>query len=320
MRNLKPAPLRQPAMAAEALVRAPATAQALAGQRLRGFAVFLAALTVLAVLDALAKDLVLRNSAPLVNLARYGVVLVMAVLLMLRRKGPFVAAPRERALLIGRGVMLAMVGICFMPALQYLPLAEATAIYFLAPLIVVLLCPIVLRERVSGKQYAAVAAGMVGMLLIVRPGGELSLTGSALMLVAAFSYACVQLLTRKLAGRTTGDQQYFYAALVCTVMGVAVLLIFWPTRWPDAADAGGMLLVGILSGVGQYLIIRAFQLVPASVLAPFNYFHLLLAVIFSMTFFHQTPSLLAVIGMLFIAGAGLSLTLPLLRARFAGRS
>ena len=140
------------------------------------------------------------------------------------------------------------------------------------------------------------------------------------MLVAAFSYACVQLLTRKLAGRATGDQQYFYAAVVCTVMGTAVLAIFWPTRWPDARDIGAMLLVGLLSGVGQYLILRAFDLAPASALAPFNYFHLLLAVIFSMTVFHQTPSLAAVIGMLLIAGAGLSLTVPLLRARFAGRS
>ena len=295
-------------------------AQTQAGQRLKGFAIFLGALTLLAALDALAKDLVLRNSAPLVNLARYGVVLIMALAAMWQRRVPFVAAPRARILLLGRGFMLAMVGICFMPALQYLPLAEATAIYFLAPLIVVMLCPLVLRERVSKTQYAAVLIGLAGMLLIVRPGGDLSLAGCVLMLVAAFSYACVQLLTRKLAGRATGDQQYFYAAVVCTVMGTGVLAMFWPTRWPDAMDMGAMLLVGLLSGVGQYLIILAFELAPASSLAPFNYFHLLLAVIFSMTVFHQTPSLAAVIGMLLIAGAGLSLTVPLLRARFAGRA
>ena len=295
-------------------------AQAMAGQRLKGFAIFLGALSLLATLDALAKDLVLRNSAPLVNLARYGVVLIMALMAMRRRRVPFTVAPRARILLLGRGFMLAMVGICFMPALQYLPLAEATAIYVLAPLIVVLLCPLVLREHVSATQYGAVLVGLAGMLLIVRPGGDLSLAGSALMLVAAFSYACVQLLTRKLAGHATGDQQYFYAAVVCTAMGTAVLAIFWPSRWPDASDIGAMLLVGVLSGVGQYLIILAFQLAPASSLAPFNYFHLLLAVIFSMTVFHQTPSLAAVAGMILIAGAGLSLTLPLLRARFARRS
>ena len=297
-----------------------ASAQAVAGQRLKGFAIFLCALTVLAVLDALAKDLVLRNSAPLVNLVRYGVVLLMAVGALWHRHAPFVAAPRERLLLLGRGFMLGMVGVCFMPALQYLPLAEATAIYFLAPLIVVLLCPLVLREKVSAQQIAAVLMGLAGMLLIVRPGGDLSPVGSGLMLVAAFSYACVQLLTRKLAGRTTGEQQYLYAAIVCAVMGTIVLAIYWPTIWPGAWDIGGMLLIGLLSGIGQYLIIRAFALVPASALAPFNYFHLLLAVIFSMTVFHQTPPLVAVIGMLLIAGAGLSLTVPLLLARFAGRA
>ena len=73
-----------------------------------------------------------------------------------------------------------------------------------------------------------------------------------------------------------------------------------------------MLLVGVLSGVGQYLLIRAFLLVPASTLAPFNYFHLMLAVIFSMVVFDQVPPMMAVGGMLLITAAGLSLTMPML--------
>ena len=249
-------------------------------QWLKGFGIFLCALLALAVLDVIAKSLVQRNSAPLVNLVRYVVVLVMALVIMLRRRTPFVADTRQRGLLIGRGVMLGLVGVCFMPALQYLPLAQATA--------------------------------MFGMLLIVHPGGELSPVGSLLMFVAAFSFALVQLLTRKLAGRVPGEQQYFYAAVTCTIMGSVVLVFYWPQVWPDMTDSLAMLLVGVLSGVGQYLLIRAFLLVPASTLAPFNYFHLMLAVIFSMVVFDQVPPMMAVWGMLLITAAGLSLTMPML--------
>ncbi len=286
--------------------------QKLQTQWLKGFGIFLCALLALAILDVIAKSLVQRNSAPLVNLARYIVVLGMAWILMLRRRVPFVASARQRGLLVGRGVMLGLVGVCFMPALQYLPLAEATAIYFLAPLIIVALSPVVLGEHVGAKQYLVVLVGMVGMLLIVHPSGNLSLVGSLLMLVAAFSFALVQLLTRKLAGRAPAEQQYFYAATICTVMGSVVLAFYWPQVWPDLTDIFGMLLVGALSGVGQFLLIRAFQFVPASTLAPFNYFHLMLAVIFSMVIFDQVPTMMAVMGMALITAAGLSLTLPML--------
>lgn len=283
---------------------------------LRGFGIFLTALFALAVLDVMAKDLVQRNSAPLVNLTRYIVVLAMALGVMLKNKIPFIVAAPQRRLLWIRGAMLGMVGICFMPALQYMPLAEATAIYFSAPLMIVALAPLMLKETVRFKQIAAVVVGMIGMLLIVHPSGQLSLLGSSLMLMAAISFAMVQLLTRKLSGQVTSEQQFLYAAVICTVMGTIVLLSFWPTRWPDAHDMIEMLLVGFLSGIGQYLLIRAFQYVPASVLAPFNYFHLLLAVIFSMLVFDHFPKSLAVIGMLLITLAGLSISLPTLISNF----
>ncbi|MDO9023515.1 DMT family transporter, partial [Zwartia sp.] len=134
-------------------------------QWLVGCGIFLCALTCFSLLDALAKDLVHRYSAPLVNMARYSVIVVLAFAVM-RVKGVSIHAPKDtRFLLVLRGAMLGVVGICFMPALQYLPLAEGTALYFVAPLMVVILAPVVLGERVGWKQYAAVLVGMLGMLL-----------------------------------------------------------------------------------------------------------------------------------------------------------
>ena len=289
-------------------------------QWLKGCGLFLCSLVGFACLDALAKDLVGRYSAPLVNLARYTVILLLSWGIMWIKQIPLAVAVSDRRLLFYRGFMLGSVGICFMPALQCLPLAEGTALYFLSPLIVVLLAPLVLREKVGIKQYAAVLLGLIGMLLIVNPGGDISLVGSLLMLVAATGYAMVQLLTRKLAHRVQSEQMFAYTALICWLLGLIVLLFWWPTVWPGPRDTLEMILMGLSGGIGQFLLIYAFKLVPASTLAPFNYFQLVLAVIFSELFFSQMPSLLSLSGMVLIAVAGLSLTLPMLVAYFRAKS
>ncbi len=298
-------------------------------QWLKGCAIFICSLVAFACLDALAKDLVGRYSAPLVNFARYTVIIVFAWCLIWIKRVPVRVAPAERKLLVYRGAMLGMVGICFMPALQYLPLAEATALYFVSPLIVVLLAPMVLRENVGFKQYAAVGLGMIGMLFIVNPLGKvssdqnidsgISLFGSLLMLVSATCYALVQLLTRKLALRIQSEQMFAYSALICWLLGFVVLIFWRPPNWPSARDTVEMILMGISGGIGQFLLIYAFKTVPASTLAPFNYFQLVLAVIFGEFFFAQRPSLLSLTGIALIVTAGLLLTLPMLLAYFRAK-
>ena len=296
---------------------------------LKGCAIFLCSLVAFACLDAFAKDLVGRYSAPFVNVARYSVIVVFAWAVLWIKRVPISVDRADRKLLIYRGVMLGSVGVCFMSALQYLPLAEATALYFVSPLIVVLLAPLVLRENVGFKQYAAVGLGMIGMLFIVNPLGNspnaqsaeqgVSLLGSLLMLVAATAYATVQLLTRKLAHRVQSEQMFAYSALLCWLLGFVALIFLWPTKWPDARDTVEIILMGLSGGMGQLLLIYAFKTVPASTLAPFNYFQLVLAVIFGELFFAQRPSLLSLAGISLIVIAGLSLTVPMLLAYFRAK-
>lgn len=284
---------------------------------LQACGIFLCAMLALATLDMLAKDLVGRHPAPLVNLVRYGVVLLLAAGLMRVRRSPWRPPPSHQRLVLWRSVMLGTVGLSFMQALRWMPLAEATAIYFLSPLIIVALSPCLLGEKIRRRQGVAVLAGFAGMLLIVRPGSALPAAGTVLMLLAASAYAMLQILTRRLAGQVSVEQQFFWAAVVCVAMTALSLPTAGPMPWPPVADLVLMVLVGALSGLGQYLLIRAFQKVPASSLAPFNYFHLLLAVIFSVAVFGQRPDGLALAGMAVIASAGLALTLPVFRAQFA---
>lgn len=287
-------------------------------QWLRACGTFLCALLALATLDMLAKDLVARHPAPLVNLFRYGVVLMMAAGMVRARNCAWGLPRGHRALVLWRGVALGGVGLTFMQALQTMPLAEATAIYFLSPLMIVALSPLLLRERIGPREAAAVVAGFLGMLLIVRPGNDLPLAGTVLMLVAAGSYAMLQILTRKLAGQVRMEQQFFWAAVVCTGMTLLSLPTGGVMAWPSGADILRLGLVGLLSGLGQFLLIKAFQRAPASSLAPFNYFHLVLAVVFSVAVFGQQPDGIALTGIAIIALSGLSLMLPAFWRQVAG--
>lgn len=287
-------------------------------QWLQACGTFLCALLALATLDMLAKDLVARHPAPLVNLFRYGVVLMMAAGMMRTRNCAWTLPRPHRALVLWRGAALGGVGLTFMQALQTMPLAEATAIYFLSPLMIVALSPLLLREHIGLREAAAVGAGFLGMLLIVRPGSDLPLTGTVLMLVAAGSYAMLQILTRKLAGQVRMEPQFFWAAVVCTGMTLLSLPTGGPMAWPSGADVARLGLVGLLSGLGQFLLIKAFQKAPASSLAPFNYFHLVLAVVFSVAVFGQQPDAIALTGIAVIALSGLSLMLPAFWRQVAG--
>ncbi len=278
--------------------------------RLRGAGLFVCALCLLATLDALAKHLVQHYPAPFLNIVRYLVVFALACALMLHARIPLAWRMPARGLLLARGLMLGLVGTCFMTALHVMPLAEATAIYFVSPLIIVAASPWLLGERVGARQWLAVLAGFAGMLLIVRPGNDLPLVGTLLMAGAALAYALLQLFTRRLAGRAHPRVQFFYAAAVCVLVTALPAPFFLPEVWPGPGDALLIGLVGALSAGGQYLLIRAFQQVAASTLAPLNYLHLALAVVFSTAWFGQRPDPLSLAGIAVIAAAGLSLLRP----------
>jgi drug/metabolite transporter (DMT)-like permease len=112
---------------------------------------------------------------------------------------------------------------------------------------------------------------------------------------------------------------FAYSSLICWLLGLAVLVCWWPTKWPNLGDTLEIILMGLSGGIGQFLLIYAFKTVPASTLAPFNYFQLVLAVIFGELFFAQMPSLLSLTGIALIVAAGLSLTLPMLLGYFRAK-
>src|SRR5690606_33593886 len=152
---------------------------------------------------------------------------------------------------------------------------EATAISFMAPLILTALSVVVLREQVGRGAWVAVTTGFIGVLIIIRPGGDLFTPVVVIPIVSAFFYATYQLLTRKMAGIDSTITTLFYGCLVGTVLLTLATPLFWAT--PQSAMHGVLLLTtGMLGGLGHFMLIRAFEQAPASVLAPFLYVQLVI--------------------------------------------
>lgn len=276
-------------------------------QRLQGVLLFLLALVCFACYDAFAKAMVAHYAPTLVNLGRYIAVAGIALVWLARARDwrPW-RHPHQRLLLL-RSLVLAITATTFMTALVTMPLAEATAIYFTAPLVMVALSPALLGEPVSRHQWGAVLVGFAGMLLIVRPGGTLPAAGTALMVVAALCYAVFQLLTRKLAGRVPPSSQFAYMAALCLVVTSLPALAGPPVAWPGWGALALLVAGGLVSGLAQLLLLGAFRRVPLATLAPMNYLQLLLALLISSFWFQRPPDALALAGMALIAAAGISL-------------
>jgi len=275
-----------------------------------GMLLFLGALVAFASYDAFAKHMLVTTAPTMVNLGRYTAIGTMAVVLLLRHlrsEGAAAIAPwrhPHQGLLILRSLMLATVATSFMTALVVMPLAEATAIYFTAPLFMVALSPWLLSERVGRVQWIAVGLGFAGMLLIVRPGGNLPVWGTLAMGLSAVCYAMFQILTRRLSGLVPAPVQFAYMAFFCLVVtSVPGFFVSHPTL-PDLPTALLLLAGGGVSGLAQLLLLAAFRRVSAATLAPLNYLQLLMALVISTVWFQRPPDGLALAGIALILAAG----------------
>lgn len=278
-----------------------------------GMLLFLGALVAFASYDAFAKHMLVTTAPTMVNLGRYIAIGVMAVVLLFRHlrseraEGRAAIAPwrhPHQGLLVLRSLMLATVATAFMTALVVMPLAEATAIYFTAPLFMVALSPWLLSERVGRVQWIAVGLGFAGMLLIVRPGGSLPLWGTLSMGLAAVCYAMFQILTRRLSGLVPAPVQFAYMAFFCLVItSVPGFFVAHPVL-PDGPTALALLAGGAVSGTAQLLLLAAFKRVSAATLAPLNYLQLLMALVISTVWFQRPPDSLALAGIGLILAAG----------------
>ncbi|WP_346796637.1 DMT family transporter [Halomonas sp. Bachu 37] len=194
---------------------------------------------------------------------------------------------------------------CFVLGLTLLPLAEATAIAFVAPLFVTLLSVPLLGERIDAPVLAASLLGFAGVLVVVRPGGDAFDPGALVLLGAAVFYALLMITARRYGKHEHLWAMVFYMTLVPLVISAALLPWVWqaphPWHWP------GFLLSGVLGIGATAFITLAFRYAPAAIAAPFDYTAMLWAVLLGWWFWGEMPDAWVWVGSTLIIGSGLAI-------------
>jgi drug/metabolite transporter (DMT)-like permease len=204
---------------------------------------------------------------------------------------------------IGRSVLQVSSQMLFFTAIGHVQLADATAVSFTAPLIVAALAGPILAERVGLGHWAAIGAGFVGTLIVLRPGGGMN-PYLLLILGSSICYALYQLLTRRAAAFDRPETSVTYSALVGTIL----LSILVPFDWTTPSGASqwiGLAALGVLGGLGHYLVAHAFAAAAASIISPFHYVQLIWAAAVGYAVFGDVPSGFTWLGAVVIIASGL---------------
>jgi len=205
-----------------------------------------------------------------------------------------------------RGALGVLMMATFVYALRTLPLATAYSIFFVAPLMITALSVPILGETVGPRRWMAIPVGFIGVLVVLRPGGQgmLTLAGIA-VLVAAFGYA-VSAITVRVLARTDSTQAMVVWLMVLMAAGAGLLA--WPQWIPIRGEDAWLILgLGIAGALGQYLITEAFRLGEASLLAPLEYTALLWGLGWDLTLWGVLPGGMTWLGAAIIVASGLYL-------------
>jgi drug/metabolite transporter (DMT)-like permease len=219
------------------------------------------------------------------------------------RRGPRLLVSSRPVLQLVRSSLLFLSTTIYFSALGYIPLATAAAISFMSPFIVTALAPFVLGEKVGLRRWIATGVGLVGVLIILRPGTGAFHPAAFFPLVSALAWACTLIITRMMSGTERAIAVMAYSSIVGLCILSALVPFVWVTpTWHDIAFG---ILIGIASTAGQWIVVLAFRYADASVLAPFSYTQLLWVSLLGFFVFGEVPTVWTVVGAGFIVASGL---------------
>ncbi len=270
---------------------------------LQGCLLALLAVFSLSLMDALVKYIGAAIPVPQIVFLRTWVVMV-CVLIASACTGRRVTLVTTRpGAHLFRGLMGLLAFLCFFTAVTQIPLAQAVAILFAAPLFIATLSALWLKERVGPRRWFGVLLGFAGVLIIVRPLGQDFTSGSLLALCAALAYALMMVQTRRMADTESAGSMVLWQALVACLGSGLLMPFLW--QLPSAAELLLVAAVGVLSAVGHYGLSAAYSRAEASLLAPLDYTAMIWAVSFGYLFWGELPDRYTVAGCAVVIAAGL---------------
>jgi drug/metabolite transporter (DMT)-like permease len=260
-----------------------------------GIGLMITAMAVLPFLDAIAKYLG-QQGVPVMQIvwARlfFGALLTMPF--ALKQVGPRGLIPNMPFMHGVRAALLIAATAFFFAALHYQSIADTLAIFFVQPLVVTLLSPWVLGEKVGVRRWTAVFIGFIGTLIIIRPGFQELTPGVPLALGSGFSLAIYLLLTRRIAGSAPAMVTTFYTSLMGAIIMSVIVLFMWQTPTPSQWVL--LVLLAAIANGGHFLIIRAYDHAEASLLAPLAYSEMIMATILGWYIFGDFPDVWTFVG------------------------
>jgi drug/metabolite transporter (DMT)-like permease len=269
---------------------------------IRGILLILSAIVVFSGSDALAKYL--AASMPVVEIVwlRYTTFMLLMLPLVVRGGTASLRSVRPGLQLL-RGLGILGSSTLFVAGLRYLPLADATAIGFVSPLFITALSIPVLGERVGPRRWIAIGIGLVGVLIIVRPGATTFQPAAVFPLLSSISWACAIVITRKMSGADGMVTTLAYSALGPFLITSIALPWFWVT--PSLREIAFGLVYGTVATAAQWLVVMAYRYAGASVLAPLTYSQLVWSTALGFIVFAAIPDAQTFLGAGVIIVSGL---------------
>jgi drug/metabolite transporter (DMT)-like permease len=238
---------------------------------------------------------------------------ILPVALVYAWRGELLAAVRTERPFghLGRGLISVASMFLNFAALARLPLADANALSFAAPLITVALAALVLKERVRVYRWTAVAIGFVGVIVMLWPYldiGHMTASASATIgalcaFTAAFTNAGSTIQTRRLTASETTSSIVLYFSLICAAFGACTLPFAWHS--PTLPELAALVGIGFIGGISHIFLTESYRYASASTVAPFDYVAMLWAFLFGYAFFGEIPTAYVFVGSAIVAGSGL---------------
>ncbi|MHA6297793.1 DMT family transporter [Devosia sp. CAU 1758] len=274
-----------------------------------GMAIMVLAVTIVPIGDALSKSLTSQLNPFEIAFWRFGFQLaVLGLVLVVMRRRP---EQGPLGLILLGGATSAITLSALIGAFVTMPIATAIAIFFVEPLVLTVLSALFLKEKTGWRRYLAVAVGLGGVLVVIRPSWDIFGWASLLPLLAALAFAVNAIAMRALSTRMGSVSIQFWFTLVAVVLLGAGLLTFDRLKLVSASglDLSGpwaqFTLMGALSAFTFFLFTEAFRRTPASTLAPFQYLEIVGATLVGYVAFGDFPDVWTWVGTAIILAAGL---------------
>lgn len=270
---------------------------------MRGIALVLLSSVFMSSGDIASKYLAASLPAVQITWLRYATFAVIMLTAVMAMGGLGKMRTRRPGLQVLRAVGVTISSILFVLSLRDLPMADATATSFVSPLFVTALSIPILGEIVRWRRWLATTVGLIGVLIVVRPGGQGFHFASFFVLASAFFWAFSLIVTRMMSRTETPVVTLAYSATLGFVMLSLVVPLVWQPLDLKIVLIG--IFIGAISTIGHWFLILAFRHADASLLAPFAYAQLIWASLFGYLLFGALPDLWTYVGAAIIAASGL---------------